>query len=300
MEFIDIFSRDLKKEPANINPMILEADEARWKAMRNDLPPRVQSPAKDQETRKQVFSLMEGEVIIESQAPNTKKSYRFCVDYRMLNLCLASLGWPIPNIMALLIRLGKFKPKMFAVMDLTKGYYQAPMAKASQWLTAFTTTVGVYQWTRVPMGIKSAPAFFQHAMQTEVLYNLMYKICEVYLDDIIVHGQKFDDFVSNLRQVFARLRQHRVTLNPDKCVFGVKECKYLGHVIDDSGISFSQEKREKVFMIELPLFVKGLKSFLGVVNYFRNHIAGFANTTKPLFDLVGNYSKNKYKKIEWT
>ena len=74
-------------------------------------------------------------------------------------------------------------------MDLTKGYYQAPLAESSRHLTAFITLAGMYEWLRVPMGLKGAPAYFQRIMSTVVLAGLIYKICEIYLDDVIVHAK---------------------------------------------------------------------------------------------------------------
>ena len=74
-------------------------------------------------------------------------------------------------------------------MDLTKGYHQAPLSIESRKFTAFTTYMGVYEWLRVPMGIKGAPSYFQQVIATVVLIGLLYVICELYIDDIIVHAK---------------------------------------------------------------------------------------------------------------
>ena len=100
--------------------------------------------------------------------------------------------------------MGSKKPKYFAVMDLTKGYYQAPLAKASRHLTAFITLMGLYEWLRVPMGLKGAPAYFQRIMATVVLVGLIYNICKVYLDDVIVHAASIQELIKNLTSVFER------------------------------------------------------------------------------------------------
>ena len=100
--------------------------------------------------------------------PKANGKWRFCVDYRALNELSESLGWPIPNIKQLLNNIGQKKPKYFSVLDLTSGYYQAPLAKASRPLTAFITHMGLYQWTRVPMGAKGAPPYFQYHMVNTV------------------------------------------------------------------------------------------------------------------------------------
>ena len=90
-------------------------------------------------------------------------------------------------------RLNENYPKYFAVMDLTNGYFQAPLDKSSRTLTAFITLMGLYKWTRFPMGLKGAPAYFQRTMATVVLAGLVYKIFEIYLDDVIVYATSVDE-----------------------------------------------------------------------------------------------------------
>jgi hypothetical protein len=84
---------------------------------------------------------------------------------------------------------------------MTSGYHQAPIAAESRIFTAFITFMGVFQWIRVPMEPKSAGSYFQRVMQTVVLIGLIYFICELYLDDILVFGKDDNEFVSNLRNL---------------------------------------------------------------------------------------------------
>ena len=114
--------------------------------------------------------MLESKVIKESQAPwysqvhltpKPENKWRFCIDYRNLNDCCEAMGWPIPNVYRMLQRLGGRKAKYYAVMDLTSGYYQAPLSLNSQSATAFTTFMGTYEWLRMPKGLKGAPSYFQ-------------------------------------------------------------------------------------------------------------------------------------------
>lgn len=75
------------------------------------------------------------------------------MDLRALNKIHLIEGWPIPNIELLLRNIGRQKPKYFGSMDLTPGYYQAPMAKSCREYIAFITHRGLYEWLRVPMGL---------------------------------------------------------------------------------------------------------------------------------------------------
>jgi hypothetical protein len=156
------------------------------------------------------------------------------------------MGWPIPNIKSIFNRLGEKKPGYFCTFDLTSGYHQTPIDESSQDYTTFQTFMGTFKWKRVPMGLKGAPAYFQQAMANKVFPDLIYKILEIYLDDIILFSKTEDELLERLVIVLQRLRDFNITLNPEKCRIGVREVEYLGHVINQHGLSFSKEKREKV------------------------------------------------------
>ena len=118
------------------------------------------------------------------------------------------------------------------------------------------------------MGLKGAASYFQKVLATVVLISLIYYVCELYIDDIIVHAQDAESFLSRLRQVFERLRKHNITLNPEKCRFGLQSVEYVGHTIDETGLSFSTEKLNEVLAISPPTYAKELRSFLGLVHIF--------------------------------
>ena len=93
--------------------------------------------------------------------PKGDKDSRMVIDLRNLNACTADASWPIPNIAQILRRIGAQKPKVFGSMDLTQGYHQAPLSAAAKPFTSFITFSGVYQFTRLPFGLKRAPSYFQ-------------------------------------------------------------------------------------------------------------------------------------------
>ena len=87
-----------------------------------------------------------------------------CINYIALNACTPDVSFPIPNIRQLFVRMGTKKLTIFGVADLTRGYYQAPLTFATRAFTAFITFCGVYQFTRLPFGLKQAPSYFQEMM----------------------------------------------------------------------------------------------------------------------------------------
>jgi hypothetical protein len=152
-------------------------------------------------------------------------------------------------------------------LDLTAGYHQTPLHEKSWKYTAFKTAFGVFEWKRVPMGLKGAPSYFQHVMQSEVLHGLMYLICELYIDDVIIFAETEEQMVINLKTVLHRLHEYRITVSPEKCSFGLEEIEFVGHTLNHEGLHFTRAKLDKVLDIQLPTTAKQLKSFLGVA-YF--------------------------------
>ena len=308
-------SKSLTKEPARLEAFKLELKEGgkgqEWlDATTNKQSARPQTLTKRKAIEEFIKEALELDLIELSQAtswsqvhivPKANGKWRFCIDFRRLNEATKSLGWPLPNIKEMLERIGAKKPKHFAVLDLTSGYYQAAISKESRELTAFRTSTGLYQWKRLPMGLKGAPAFFQQAMQEKVLGNLLYTACEVYLDDIIVYGSTEEEFLTNLELVFQRLEQYNITLNPEKVRLGLSSIEYVGHTIDENGISFSKEKIQDVWNAPRPVTKKQLKSFLGLCVQFKDHIPNYSTLVQPLHDLLPKYSKKDGNHpVKWT
>jgi hypothetical protein len=123
-------------------------------------------------------------------------------------------------------------------------------------------------------------------MASKVLAGLLYISVELYLDDVLVYATNDKDSLERLRVVFERFRQFNITLHPKKCYFGLAEVEFVGHVLKTDGICFSTEKRSKVLDFALLAKQKQLKAFLGLVNYFRDHVQGLSHNVKPLNEIM--------------
>ena len=163
---------------------------------------------------------------------------------------------------------------------------QTPLDEASRNLTAFMAMGGLYQWTRVALGPKGSGPYFQRSMSNTVLAGLVYQICELYIDDVLIHGRDLETFLHNVRKVFERLREFNVAVNPAKTKLGLAEVEYVGHVISATGISFTEEKRLKVLKFPLPETQKNLLQFIGLANYFRDHVPNMTEMVQPLRKLI--------------
>lgn len=247
------------------------------------------------ELNRQINELLENNIIQESTSPYAapvilvkKKdgSYRLCTDFRKLNIKTLPDSFPIPNITELVDNLsGSY---IFSSLDLCSGFYQMKVDPKDTYKTAFATDSGLYEWNRVPFGLKNSPNSFQRLMQI-VLSGLKPHQIAVYLDDIIIASKNnIHDHLEKLKLVFNRLRQHNLKLKPSKCKFLMSTIKYLGFQVcggkvfpDDSNVSVIDN-------FKIPTTKTEVKSFLGVIGFYRRFIPNFAEKALPLTLLTKN------------
>ena len=273
------------------------------------MPPRILSQEKQEALSVIIDELLALGVIRPSKATAwsqvmlVKKStggWRLTIDYRQLNHLVENQGWLIPNMNQMLNRIGSKKPTLFCSADLTSGYYQMPLADECHPITAFITFRGIYEWTRVPMGLLPSANYFQRTMAEEVLHGLVYSDCEVYIDDLIITADKKLEYLTSIETVFQRLREKNITLNPKKIKMGLGKIQFVGHEIDHEGLNMSKERIENTVDIKKPQNLKELYSFVGVTNYFRDHIKDHSITARPLHLMIALAVKLRSKLIEWT
>ena len=174
-------------------------------------------------------------------------------------------------------------------MDLTSGYHQMPLAADSRQYTAFKTAHGLYEWLRVPMGLRNAAAYFQQRMATEVLNDIVHKDCELYLDDVLIHAQTEEQFLKSLEEILERFQARGIVLSPTKCSFGMSEVEILGHTVNSNGCHFSKEKLVAVLDIKLPATGTQMHSFVGLCNYYRRHVKNISELEQPLRRIISLY-----------
>lgn len=212
-----------------------------------------------------------------------QRKWRIVIDYRKLNDVTIGETYPIPQISEILDQLGN--SKYFSTLDLTSGFHQIPISSEDAPKTAFSVPQGHYQFNRMPFGLKNAPSTFQKLMNN-CLSGLQGTRCFVYLDDIVLYSHDLSSHINNLKAVFERLRQFNLKLQPDKCEFLRKEVAYLGHIISEDGVRPNPEKTKAVENFPTPKSPKDIKSFLGLVSYYRRFIPDFAKLAKPLTSLL--------------
>jgi hypothetical protein len=148
------------------------------------------------------------------------------------------------------------------------------------------------------MGVTNAAAYFQQMMVTLVLAGVIYSIVESYLDDLIIFGKTEQEYLQRLNTVLERLNKFNIILNPHKCRFNMSSVEYVGHVIDEKGLHFSREKLDMIANYEKPKSQRQLKSFLGLSNYFRDHVLHHSSLSRDLQQMIEPYRPRQL--CNWT
>lgn len=250
------------------------------------------SPANGEEIDKQIAEMLGNGVISPSVSPwaapvvLVKKSdgtMRFCVDYRKLNTITRKDSHPLPRISEALDALGG--ARWFSTPDLRSGNWQIEMAEDAKEKTAFITHNSLYQFNVLPFGLCNSPATFQRLM-THALRGLEWDICLIHIDDLIISSRAFDEQVTHLEQVLKRLRDANVRLKPSKCYFVQSKVEYLGQVVSAVGLSPNPSKIKAVQEFPIPTNTTGVKAFLGLCNYYRRFVKGFAQIASLLNKVI--------------
>ena len=254
--------------------------------------PRRRAPAERLAIQEEVGKMLEMGVIERASGPWSspivlveKKdgSLRFCVDYRRLNDATVKDVYPLPRIDDVLDRLGG--AKFFTTLDLFKGYWQIPLHLRDRVKTAFVTPDGLFQFRVMPFGLCNAPASFQRMMDA-VLGPLKWQTCLVYMDDILIFADTFEEHLDRIATVLEAIEAAGLLLQAPKCLFASSQTKYLGHIIDASGVLPDPDKVQALQQFPTPTCVKEVRRFLGVASFYRRFIEGFARLSDPLTALL--------------
>ncbi|MBW0478052.1 hypothetical protein O181_017767 [Austropuccinia psidii MF-1] len=218
--------------------------------------------------------------------------YRLCGDFRALNNYTKAERYPIPRISHALDKLAK--AKYINKMDCMKAFQQNGAKKKSMKLLRIICHMGIYVYTRMPFGIKNSSAHFQRMMDTIFQEEILEGSMVVYIDDIIIYSETWEDHVQYIDRVLSKCTLINLKISLKKCNFAQQELLALGHKVSGLSLAIDQNKVAAVLLKLVSQKIKVMQSFLGFARYYRNHIRNFAHITSSLYKL---FSKDLVFKI---
>jgi hypothetical protein len=223
--------------------------------------------------------------------PKADRSRWPCGDYRCLNTVTTPDRYPLPYMLDLSANFHGCK--FVSRVDLVKGYHQIPMAAEDMEKTAIITPFGLFEYLFMPFGLTNVAQSFQRLMD-KLFRHLPFVF--TYLDDHFIASRTLEEHLLHLQQFFQVLQENGLTINPAKCVFAVSSLKFLGHMVDEAGITPLPRHVPAVQDCLPPTDIKQLQRFLGLINFYRRFLPAVARTLQPLTDLL----KGSPKVLLWS
>jgi hypothetical protein len=175
--------------------------------------------------------------------------------------------------------------KYFTSLDAAWGYWQVPIHPADRKFTGFICQKGLFEFKRMPFGLKNAPATYQRMMDV-LLKAGIYKYCHCYIDDVLIYSDTFEDHLKHVEEVMTKMFNAGLLLKAKKCTFCKKETEFLGHTLSADGITMQTSKLKKVANFPVPSSTAEVHSFLGLTGYYRKFVKDYASIVGPLYDLI--------------
>ncbi|KAJ8651318.1 hypothetical protein O0I10_013191 [Lichtheimia ornata] len=216
---------------------------------------------------------------------------RLVIDYPQLNSKTMKDAYPLPHLDDLLGSMAG--AQIFSTLDAASGYWQIPLAQEAIELSGFVTKYGTYEFTVMPFGLTSAPACFQRTM-TSILGPFIGKFVFVFIDDIIIFSSSLQEHIKHLEQILQVCNQAGLRLKRAKCEFARTYVEYLGHIVSREGLLPSPNNVVKIRKMLPPRNIDQVRSFVGMVNYYRRHIPDCAAIMHPISKLLKNKNKKPF------
>ncbi|MBW0522304.1 hypothetical protein O181_062019 [Austropuccinia psidii MF-1] len=201
--------------------------------------------------------------------------------FRALNIYTVPDRYPIPIIQETLTQLSK--AKYITSMDALKGFYQNCLTPKAKKLLRIITHCGIYDYLRMPLGIKNAPSHYQRMINTIFPTESSEGWLIIYIDDIIICSDSWSLHLERLARVLHKVAEVNMKISLKKCNFGFEELKALGHIVSGLSLGNDKNKVEAILLKPIPQNKKEMMSFLGFASYYRQHLKDFAIIAKSLY-----------------
>ena len=256
------------------------------------------SPNEHEELKRRVDDLLDKGLIQESKSlcvipallvPRKDGSWSMCTDSRVVNKITIEYRFPIPILDDLLDQL--YGASIFSKFDLRSGYHQIRMREEDEWKTAFKTRDGIFEFMVMPFGLSNAPSTFMRFMN-HILKPCIGNFVLVFFDDILIYSKSLEEHLEHLRQLFSIIREQLLFANLKKCDFCANRIIFLSYVVIKDGIEMEKNMIEAIISWPIPSSIHDVRSFHGLVSFYRKFIHGFSSIMAPITECLKG---NKFK-----
>ncbi|MBW0538029.1 hypothetical protein O181_077744 [Austropuccinia psidii MF-1] len=208
---------------------------------------------------------------------------RMVGDSRALNTYTIPERYPIPRVHETLKQFSQ--AKFITAMDALKGFHQNVLTENSKKLLTIIVHCGIFEYLRMPFGIKNSPSHYQNMMNTIFPEELSEVWLVIYIDDIIVCSETCKNHLTRLERVLPKTVQVNMKISLKKCHFAYSELKAPGHVVSGLCLGIDKNKVLAVLLKPMPQTKKQMQAFLGFSGDYTQNIKDFEKIAKPLYKL---------------
>jgi hypothetical protein len=236
-------------------------------------------------------SEMASPVVCVLKGPNGQNGVRLAIDYRYVNKFSAGSAYPITDVNEVIQKVGR--ARFISSFDAKSAFWQIGLKAESQPLSAFVCDSGLFEFTRMPFGLKSASNTC-----VDVVSRILYPIRDftaAFIDDMAVLSNSWSDHLSHLDMFLSKIKEAGLTLNLRKCSFGQSQVTFVGHVCGSGKIEPDPVKLATLKDMQPPVTKSDVRRLIGFLSYFRSFIPSFAEKSSIITDLTQKKAPNRVK-----
>jgi hypothetical protein len=214
--------------------------------------------------------------VVMVQKKNGK--WRMCIDFTSLNKACPKDNFPLSRIDKIVNSAASYK--VMSLLDCFLGYHQIYMKEEDKASTSFITPFSMNCFVRMPEGLKNTGSTFSR-LTKNILEDQMGHNVFTYVDDIVVVSKNKEDHLSDLAETFTNMREARLWLNPEKCIFGVRQGKILDYLVSHRGVEANPRKIQAIMDMALPQSTKDIQRLTGILVALNRFISRSAERSLP-------------------